>query len=77
MEQSENINVSDLVMAVKFLPIAELETLLSAVNNEILLKSRNSPSNLRQILLKAPTWSDEDLERYQNARDHINRSRLA
>jgi hypothetical protein len=50
-----------------------LATLLALRKTDKLI----TKNDLRELLLKAPTWSDEQWEAFQEARNHINQSRLA
>ena len=72
---SVNINYHQILKLVQQLPEADVKKLIGTLQSRI--KSKKSPKSLQDLLLEGPTWTDEDFERYQQARDHINKSRLA
>jgi len=41
------------------------------------LASENLNKSLQKLIMKAPTWSDEEYNNYNEARGHINKSRIA
>lgn len=76
MNLNLNIDYSDLVAIIKQLPVSDLKMLNNTINQEIVFKKQVEKSDLQKLLLKAPTWSDEDFNDYQKLREHINKSRL-
>jgi hypothetical protein len=57
------------------LPEKEIEKLAITLQSEI--SSKKTSESIQELILKAPTWSDSDLEDYKEARNSINNSRLA
>jgi len=60
---------------IRQLPEKEIEKLAIALQSEI--SSKKTSESIQELILKAPTWTDSDLEDYKEARDSINNSRLA
>lgn len=60
------------------LPGEELERLVATLNIESALNaSKEVPrKNMQDLLLRAPSWSDQQIEAHQPVRDHVNQSRL-
>ncbi len=40
------------------------------------MASKESSTALQELILSAPTWSDSDFNDYNEARKHINKSRM-
>jgi len=57
------------------LPEKEIEKLVITLQSEI--SSKKTSESIQELILQAPTWSDSDLEDYKEARNYINKSRLA
>jgi hypothetical protein len=57
------------------LPEKEIEKPAITLQSEI--SSKKTSESIQELILKAPTWSDSDLEDYNEARNYINKSRLA
>ena len=77
MQLNLDIEYKDLITIVKQLPISELKRLKLTINNEISLKKQTKKTDLQSLILKAPTWSDNEYNEYLSAKEHINKSRLA
>ena len=77
MHLNLNIDYKDLITIVKQLPVSELKKLNSTINNEISIKKQSKRTNLQSLILKAPTWTDNEYNKYLSAKEHINKSRLA
>jgi hypothetical protein len=74
MELTMDIKFEQLVEIVSQLP-DELKTkLFESVNQK---KKNLSKEDFQKLLMQAPTWSVEQIEASQNARKHINHSRIA
>jgi len=41
------------------------------------ISSEEPVISLDKLILKAPTWSDSELKNYNEAKNHINKSRIA
>jgi len=70
MEVKINIGMDQLMAMVKQLPQNDVEQLLSRIQTEMVKKSDSK--KLQNLLQNAPTWSDNDLKAFQEARDHLN-----
>ncbi len=77
MELRISIDYQEIVSAVKQLSVYELENLIDSITTELSKKKSSGSEDLRNVLLKAPDWSDEDYENYKTARSHFNESRLS
>lgn len=60
------------------LPNEELERLVATLNAALQQDTNGKATreNIQELLLRAPTWSDQQTEAHQQARAHINQSRL-
>ncbi|MGB3780931.1 MAG: hypothetical protein WA960_21385 [Tunicatimonas sp.] len=60
------------------LPNEEFERLVATLNVALELNTNVevTQKNIQELLLRAPTWSDQQIEAHQQVRDHINQSRL-
>jgi hypothetical protein len=76
MNLNLNIDYNDLVAIIKQLPVSDLKMLNNTINQEIVIKKQVEKSDLQTLLLKAPTWTEEEFHEYQKVREHINKSRL-
>jgi len=77
MQLNLNIEYNDLVTIVKQLPVSELIKLNSTITHEIVLKKSTRHKDLQKLILKAPTWSDDQYNEYLLSKVHFNKSRLA
>ena len=57
------------------LPEKEIKKL--AITSQSEISSRKSSDSIQELILKAPTWEEADLEEYRKARDHITKSRIS
>jgi len=77
MHLNLDIEYKDLITIVKQLPISELKRLNITINNEISLKKQSTKTDMQSLILKAPTWSENEYNEYLSAKEDINKSRLA
>ena len=77
MELHLNIDYRQILGLIHQLPDSDVEKLADTLQAELSSKKSSHRNNWQELILKAPTWSDSDLERYLEARNHINKSRLA
>jgi len=75
MELRIEIEYDQILKLIHQLPKREIERLTNALQSEI--EPKKSSKTIREIILKAPTWADSDLNEYNEARDHLNKSRIA
>lgn len=69
------INYNQILELIHQLPENEIEKLAITLQSEI--SSKKSSESIQELILKAPIWSDSDFEDYKEARNYINKSRLA
>lgn len=71
-----NIELKDIETMLKQLAVSDLKKLNTTIKQEIILKKRSKRIDLQNLILKAPTWSDDQYNEYLAAREHLNKSRL-
>lgn len=71
MELRIDLDYNQILGLIHQLPKREIERLTNTLQSEISLNK--SSKDLQEIILKAPTWSDSDLDDYNKARVHINK----
>ena len=76
MELKLNIDFKQILGLIHQLPENEIEKLTIALQSEISSKKNTEKNKLQNLILNAPTWTDSDFSEYQEARKHINNSRL-
>ena len=69
------VDYNQILELIHQLPEKEIEKLAITLQSEI--SSKKTSGSIQELILKAPTWSDSDLEDYKEARNSINSSRLA
>jgi len=75
MELSLDISYNQILRLVRQLPQKEIVKLANALQSEI--STEKSVESIQNLILQAPTWTDSDLKDYNQARIHINKSRIA
>lgn len=75
MEVRIDINYNQILKLIRQLPEKDIEKLTRTLQSEI--SSEKSEKSLAELILKAPTWSDSDMKDFKEARNHINKSRVA
>lgn len=75
MKVELNLKYDELVKVINQLPQEQMEKLLQSIKAEIKVKNEKK-EKLKKFILKAPTWSDKEYSAYQEARNHINKTRL-
>ena len=75
MELRINIDYNQILKLIHQLPKKEIERLTSSLQLE--LSAQKSSDAIKELILKAPTWSDSDLNDYNEARARLNQSRIA
>ena len=68
------LTYSELLEQIHQLPNEEFEKLVATLSSKPY--KEKSRENIQQLLLRAPTWNDQQREAYQQARAFINQSRL-
>lgn len=77
MELRINVDINQIINLIHQLPEQEIEKLSSTLQTELSLKKKNGKKNLSKLIISAPTWSDSDIEEYNEVRSQINKTRLA
>jgi hypothetical protein len=75
MELSVNISYNQILRLIRQLPKRDIKKLTYTLQSEI--ETDKSTISLQNLILQAPTWSDSELNDYNEARTHINKSRLS
>jgi len=75
MELRIDVDYNQILRLIHQLPKRDIEKLTVALKTEI--ESKKASKAIQKLILSAPTWSDSDLQSYNEARNHINKSRLA
>jgi len=75
MELKINLEFNQLLKLIHQLPKKDIERLSVVLQSEI--SANKSTSSLQKLILDAPTWTDSELQYYNEARTHFNQSRIA
>lgn len=75
MELKVDISYNQILGLIRQLPKRDIKKLANTLQSEIV--ADKSTKSLPKLILQAPTWSDSDLNDYNEARIHINKSRIA
>jgi hypothetical protein len=75
MELSINLEFNQLLKLIHQLPQKDIERLSVVLQSEV--SASKSSKSLQKMILDAPTWTDAELHNYDEARTHINQSRIA
>ena len=75
MELRVDISYSQILKLVRQLPEKDIRKLTNALQSEITQKKKSK--SMEKLILEAPSWSDNELEEFNEARRHLNKSRLA
>jgi len=75
MDSGINIDYEKVLSLVRQLPEKDIEKLTITLQSEI--SSKKPSSSLQELLLSAPTWTEKELNDFNAARNHINKSKIA
>ena len=75
MELKVDINYNQILKLIRQLPKRDIKKLTDTLQYEIV--ADKPTKSLQKMILQAPTWSDSDLNDYDEVRNHINKSRIA
>ena len=75
MELKLNLEFNQLLKLIHQLPKEDIERLSAVLQSETPLSK--SSIALQKLILGAPTWTDAELQDYNDARVHLNQSRIA
>jgi len=75
MELRVEINYNQILKLIQQLPKKDIKKLTNTLQSEI--AADKSTKSLDKLILQAPTWTESDLNDYNKARIHMNKSRIA
>ncbi len=75
MELRVDISYNQILKLIRQLPKKDIKKLTNTLQSEI--TTDKSTKSLQKLILQAPTWTDSELNDCNNARTHINKSRIA
>jgi hypothetical protein len=75
MELRLDLEFNQLLKLIHQLPKKDIERLSVVLQSEV--KASKSSGSLQKLILDAPTWTDAELQDYNDARAHLNQSRIA
>ena len=75
MELEINLEFNQILKLIHQLPQKDIERLSVVLQSEV--SASKSTSSLQKMILDAPTWTDAELHEYEEARAHLNQSRIA
>ena len=75
MELKINLEFNQLLKLIHQLPPKDIERLSVVLQSEV--SANKSTSSLQKLILNAPMWTDAELQDYDDARTHLNQSRIA
>ncbi|MCL4482939.1 MAG: hypothetical protein M1445_10075 [Bacteroidetes bacterium] len=78
MQLKINIGYDEVYNLVKQLPKSDIKKLTISINRELVDKSKkDKKSQLTDLILNSPMWTDEEMSNYLSVRDYINNSRMS
>ena len=73
-----NIGYDEVYNLVKQLPKSDIKKLTISINRELVDKSKkNKKSQLTDLILNSPLWTDEEMSNYLSVKEYINNSRMS
>lgn len=75
MELKINLDYNQILKLIYQLPENEIKKLVSTLQSDFV--SRKKKSSIKELILEGPTWTEHEIEEVQNARNFINKSRIA
>jgi len=81
MEVKINIGYPQVMELVGQLPERDIQKLARHIHSKYVLPTKarivnQRHTSIQELILQAPTWTDEEYNNYIEARKHINQSRL-
>ncbi|MCL6103654.1 MAG: hypothetical protein M1292_14410 [Bacteroidetes bacterium] len=78
MQLKINIGYDEVYNLVKQLPKSDIIKLTISINRELVDKSKkDKKSQITDLILNSPLWTDEEMSNYLSVRDYINNSRMS
>jgi hypothetical protein len=75
MELKIKLEFNQLLKLIHQLPKKDIERLSVVLQSEV--KASKSSGTLQKLIMDAPTWTDAELHDFNEARTHLNQSRIA
>ena len=75
MEPRIKIDYNQILMLIHQLSKSEIEKLANSLQSD--LSTPQSSEAIMELILNAPTWTDSEFDDYNEARVHVNKSRIA
>ena len=75
MELKIKLDYNQILGLIHQLPEQEMNKLVDTLNSEKTFKK--SSLSIQKLILKAPSWTDSDMNSFTEARNHFSNSRLA
>jgi hypothetical protein len=75
MELKINLEFNQLLKLIHQLPKKDIERLSVVLQSEV--SASKSSNSLQKLILESPTWTDPEFHDYNEARAHLNQSRIA
>ena len=75
MELKINLEFNQILKLIHQLPPKDIEQLSFVLQSEV--SASKSSSALQKLIMNAPTWTDAELQDYNEAIAHLNQSRIA
>jgi hypothetical protein len=75
MELRVDISYNQILRLIRQLPKKDIKKLTNTLQSEI--ATDKSTKSIQRLILEAPRWTDSELNDFNNARIHINKSRIA
>ena len=75
MELRMDISYNQILRLIRQLPKKDIKKLTNTLQSEI--ATDKSSKSIISFILEAPTWTDSELNDYNDVRIHINKSRIA
>lgn len=75
MELRVELSYNQILRLIRQLPKKDIKKLTHTLQSEMVAKK--STTSLQDLILQAPTWTDSDYDAFNDARIHLNKSRIA
>jgi hypothetical protein len=75
MELKIKLEFNQLLKLIHQLPKKDIERLSVVLQSEV--TASKSAGTLQKLIMDAPTWTDAELHDFNEARTHLNQSRIA
>lgn len=76
MELKVNIEYNEILNLIQQMPEKDIQKLADLLKSRV-SEIKNSGESIKELLLEAPVWTDEDYNQFKLAHESINKSRIA